>query len=129
MAAISDNTRMLCVGGSSLHPGHVNIIEKITISSQGNGSDFGDTLNDCTHNPYGGGNKTRGVYGGGGTPSNTDQLEYITIQSEGNGVNFGTLVNSGQYRRGNAGSTTRGVIIGRYAPGGDGHSNLSLIHI
>ena len=127
MAAISDNTRMLCVGGSSLHPGHVNIIEKITISSQGNGSDFGDTLNDCTHNPYGGGNKTRGVYGGGGTPSNTDQLEYITIQSEGNGVNFGTLVNSGQYRRGNAGSTTRGVIIGRYAPGGDGHSNHNTI--
>jgi len=127
MAAISDNTRMLCVGGSSLHPGHVNIIEKITISSQGNGSDFGDTLNDCTHNPYGGGNKTRGVYGGGGTPSNTDQLEYITIQSEGNGVNFGTLVNSGQYRRGNAGSTTRGVIIGLYAPGGDSHSNHNTI--
>ena len=69
----------------------------------------------------------RDRYGGGGTPSNTDQLEYITIQSEGNGVNFGTLVNSGQYRRGNAGSTTRGVIIGRYAPGGDGHSNHNTI--
>ena len=127
MAAISDSTRILCVGGSSSHPGHVNIIEKITISSTGNGSDFGDTLNDCTHNPYGAGNRTRGVYGGGGTPSNTDQLEYITIQSEGNGVNFGTLVNSGQYRRGNAGSTTRGIIMGLYAPGGDSHANHNTI--
>ena len=126
-AAISDNTRMLCVGGSSSHPGHVNIIEKITISSQGNGSDFGDTLTDCTHNPYGGGSKTRGVYGGGGTPANVNNLEYITIQSEGNGVDFGDLQAEGQYRRGNAGSTTRGVIIGLYAPGGDSHANHNTI--
>ena len=126
-AAISDSTRMLCVGGSSLHPGHVNIIEKITISSQGNGSDFGDTLTDCAHNPYGGGSSTRGVYGGGGTPANVNNLEYITIQSEGNGVDFGDLQAEGQYRRGNAGSTTRGVIIGLYAPGGDSHLNHNTI--
>ena len=126
-AAISDNTRMLCVGGSSLHPGHVNIIEKITISSQGNGSDFGDTLNDCAHNPYGGGSSTRGVYGGGGSPANVNNLEYITIQSEGNGVDFGDLQAEGQFRRGNAGSTTRGVIMGLYAPGGDSHANHNTI--
>ena len=127
MAAISDKTRILCVGGSSLHPGHVNIIEKITISSQGNGSDFGDTLTDCTHNPYGAGNRTRGVYGGGGTPTNVNNLEYITIQSEGNGVDFGDLQAEGAYRRGNAGSTTRGVIMGLYAPGGDSHANHNTI--
>ena len=127
MAAISDNTRILCVGGSSLHPGHVNIIEKITISSQGNGSDFGDTLTDCAHNPYGAGNRTRGVYGGGGTPTNVNNLEYITIQSEGNGVDFGDLQAEGAYRRGNAGSTTRGVIMGLYAPGGDSHANHNTI--
>ena len=127
MAAISDNTRILCVGGSSLHPGHVNIIEKITISSQGNGSDFGDTLTDCTHNPYGAGNRTRGVYGGGGTPTNVNNLEFITIQSEGNGLDFGDLQAEGQYRRGNAGSTTRGVIMGNYAPSGDSHSNHNTI--
>ena len=127
MGSISDRTRMLCIGGDSASPGHTDIIEKINISSTGNGSDFGDTLNNCTRHPYGGGSSTRGVYGGGGTPSNTDQLEYIIIQSEGNGVNFGTLVNSGQYRRGNAGSTTRGVIMGLYAPGGDSHANHNTI--
>ena len=127
MAAISDRTRMLCVGGSSLHPGHVNIIEKITISSQGNGSDFGDTLTDCAYNPYGGGSSTRGVYGGGGTPANVNNLEYITIQSEGNGIDFGDLQAEGQFRRGNAGSTTRGVIMGLYAPGGDSHANHNTI--
>ena len=128
MGAIADNTRMLCVGGASAHPGpHVNIIEKITISSQGNGSDFGDTLTDCAFHPYGGGNSTRGVYGGGGSPANVNTLEYITIQSEGNGVNFGDLQAEGQYRRGNAGSTTRGVIIGLYAPGGDSHANHNTI--
>ena len=127
MAAISDKTRILCVGGSSLHPGHVNIIEKITIASLGNGSDFGDTLADCTHNPYGAGNRTRGVYGGGGTPTNVNNLEYITIQSEGNGVDFGDLQAEGGYRRGNAGSTTRGIIMGLYAPGGDSHANHNTI--
>ena len=127
MAAISDKTRILCVGGSSLHPGHVNIIEKLTIASQGNGSDFGDTLNDCPHNPYGAGNRTRGVYGGGGTPTNVNNLEYITIQSEGNGVDFGDLQAEGGYRRGNAGSTTRGIIMGNYAPGGDSHANHNTI--
>ena len=127
MAAISDKTRILCVGGSSSHPGHVNIIEKITIASLGNGSDFGDTLNDCAHNPYGAGNRTRGVYGGGGTPTNVNNLEYITIQSEGNGVDFGDLQAEGGYRRGNAGSTTRGIIMGLYAPGGDSHANHNTI--
>ena len=126
-AAISDSTRMLCVGGTSGHPSFVNIIEKITISSQGNGTDFGDTLTDCTKNPYGGGSSTRGVYGGGGTPANVNNLEYITIQSEGNGVDFGDLQAEGQYRRGNAGSTTRGVIMGLYAPGGDSHANHNTI--
>ena len=127
MAAISDNTRILCVGGTSSHPGFVNIIEKITISSTGNSSDFGDTLTDCTKNQYGAGNRTRGVYGGGGTPSNVNNLEYITIQSEGNGVDFGDLQAEGQYRRGNAGSTTRGIIMGLYAPGGDSHANHNTI--
>jgi len=128
MGAISDRTRILCVGGASAHPGpHVNIIEKITITSTGDGTDFGDTTTDCAFHPYGGGNSTRGVYGGGGTPANVNNLEYITIQSEGNGVEFGDLANEGQYRRGNAGSTTRGVVMGRYAPGGDGHSNHNTI--
>ena len=127
MAAISDNTRILCVGGSSSHPSHINVIEKMTIASTGNSSDFGDILTDCTAHPYGGGNRTRGVYGGGGTPANVNNLEYITIQSEGNGVDFGDLQAEGQYRRGNAGSTTRGVIMGLYAPGGDSHSNHNTI--
>ena len=128
MSAISDSTRILCVGGASAHPGpHVNIIEKITISSTGDGTDFGDTTTDCAMHAYGGGNSTRGVYGGSGVPANVNNLEYITIQSEGNGVDFGDTVKEGQYRRGNAASTTRGVIMGLYAPGGDGHSNWNTI--
>ena len=128
MAAISDNTRILCVGGTSNHPSAINVIEKITIASLGNGSDFGDALTSCVHNPYGAGNRTRGVYGGGGGhPAATNTLEYITIQSEGNGVDFGDLVNTGQYRRGNAGSTTRGIIMGNYASGGDAYNNNNTI--
>ena len=128
MAAISDNTRILCVGGTSNHPSAINVIEKVTIASQGNGSDFGDVLTACVNNPYGAGNRTRGVYGGGGGhPAATNTLEFITIQSEGNGVDFGDLVNTGQYRRGNAGSTTRGIIMGNYASGGDSNSNHNTI--
>ena len=127
MAATSDNTRILSIGGSSNHPSQINTIEKMTIASTGNASDFGDAITACTHNPYGGGNRTRGVYGGGGSPSNVNTLEYVTIQSEGNGVDYGDLVATGQFRRGNAGSTTRGIIFGNYAPGGDGNSNHNTI--
>ena len=127
MAAPSDDTRILCVGGSSNHPGQINTIEKMTIASTGNASDFGDAISACTHNPYGGGDRTRAVYGGGGSPSNVNTLEYITIQSEGNGVDFGDLTAIGQFRRGNAGSTTRGIVFGNYAPGGDSHSNHNII--
>ena len=127
MAAISDNTRILCVGGTSNHPSAINTIEFMTIASTGNSSDFGDALTACVGNPYGAGNRTRGVYGGGGTPTNVNNLEYITIQSEGNGVDFGDLQAEGGYRRGNAGSTTRGIIMGLYAPGGDSHANHNTI--
>ena len=128
MAAISDNTRILCVGGTSNHPSAINTIEFMTIASTGNSSDFGDALTACVGNPYGAGNRTRGVYGGGGHPANTNTLEFITIQSAGNGVNFGDLsATAGAYRRGNAGSTTRGIIMGNYAPGGDSHANHNTI--
>ena len=130
MGAIADSTRMLSIGGDSAHPGHVNTIAKITISTKGDSTDFGDTTDDCARHPYSGGDKTRGVYGGGGTPSNTNTLEYITIQSEGNGQNFGDLVYSGQFRRGNAGSSTRGIVMGHYSPSDpnrDGHANLNYI--
>ena len=119
MAATSDNTRILCIGGTSNHPAMNNTIEKITISSTGNASDFGDAITGCTYEHYGGGNRTRGVYGGGGQPfpnNPVNTLEYVTIQSEGNGIDFGDLTALGQFRRGNAGSTTRGLIFGNYGP-------------
>ena len=35
--------------------------------------------------------ETRGLFGGGSTPSRVDDIDYITIASEGNGIDFGEL--------------------------------------
>jgi len=95
MGACSSTTRGIWYGGS-IYPGSdvfYNTIDYITIASNGNATDFGDTVS-------GGGihfmngtasNQTRGVWAGGATPTYQDQMDYVTIATTGNGTDFGNL--------------------------------------
>ena len=96
----------------------VNTIDFITISTAGNATDFGDSiqatesLNTSTIS-----SRTRGLYAGGYThpTGHHDQIGFITFSSTGNSTDFGNLTQS---RRAVAGvsNATRGVVAGGLSP-------------
>ena len=93
-----------------------NVIEYITISSDGNAADFGDT----SYAAEGGmalASSVRGVFMGGETPGSPatprNNIEYVTISSTGNAQDFGDLTYDA-YESGSFSSATRGVVGGAY---------------
>lgn len=71
-------------------------IDKVTIATTGNATNFGNlTANKTVNN--GVSDKTRGVIGGGYDPdlsggaARTNVIEYVTIATDGNGTDFGDL--------------------------------------
>ena len=112
---ISNGSRGIFTGGLY----NTNIIQYITTSTLGNGTDFGD----MTRNNFGTGNtsdNTRGIIAGGANPPNDvgqgwNGIEYITIATTSNGTNFGNLAQSREHSAG-ASNGTRGAIAGGQAP-------------
>jgi hypothetical protein len=86
------------VGALLLRELVTNTIDYITIAITGNVVDFGDLtlarseLASCS-------SSTRGVFGGGKTPTVVNTIDYITIAETGSAVDFGDLT---QTRGGNA---------------------------
>ena len=98
---------------------YTNAINYVTISTTGNGQDFGDLVQDNNGQKHGQAafcNSTRGVIGGGAvwgpdTPQYTyyDNIEYVTMSSFGNALDFGDLTQSVSYPSGTSNST-RGIF-------------------
>jgi hypothetical protein len=106
-----------------------NVIEYVTMSSEGNATDFGDLA--AARDNFGScGNTTRGVFSGGfyvglGTSGNvaSNVIDYITIASTGNVTDFGDLtVGRQSVGSGVASSSTRGLTFG-----GDASSTSDVI--
>ena len=101
--------RGLVAGGNT--PNQTNIIQFITISTQGNSQDFGDLTALTQANPGGTGSSTRGLIGGGQIfPADTNKIDFITFSSTGNASDFGdlTVVRNSVIGTGNQ---TRGVFV------------------
>ena len=63
----------------------------ITIASEGNASDFGDTIATFQY-PAGTANATRGLIVGGNDPSvSYNRIEYVTIATLGDAADFGDM--------------------------------------
>ena len=113
--AFSSRTRGLIMGGS-LGPqptNYANTIEFVTMSSQGNTVDFGDSITNTAQRASLA-SSTRGVMIGGllgGARYNI--MDYVTIAQTGNGVDFGDLpvANNGGHA---LSSPTRGLFAGGY---------------
>ena len=100
--------RGLFMGGEE--PGYVNKIEKITISTLGQSSDFGDLTSVKGRVPAGLANITRAVCAGGNTsPSTLATIDAFEIASNGNAFDFGDLASVAQNSKGTS-SQTRGII-------------------
>ena len=122
-AALSSSTRGIFAGGSPAAGwgSDTNVINYISISTTGNGTDFGD-LSVARSRVQGCSNSTRGLVMGGVTPSMSDVIDYITTATLGNAVDFGNLAVVAE-RVASAASPTRALGFGGITPG----ANLNTI--
>ena len=89
LAGMSSNTRGCGANGSGPDS---NVIDYITIATEGNAADFGDstvTVRDPNHGILG--NNTRGLRMGGASPSESNVIDYVTIASTGDATDFGDV--------------------------------------
>jgi hypothetical protein len=93
-------------------------MEQISISSTGNATSFGNLVTSVDR-LAGCGSATRGLFAGGGGPSNA--IQYITFSSAGNSISFGELTVARSYLQG-ASNSTRGLF-----GGGTTASNVNVI--
>ena len=125
-SGVSDKTRGVRMGGTKsagpqpYQSEGTNVIDFVTMASQGNAIDFGDAYNSDKYGFNGAcSDRTRGVRFGGGSPApfNTNIIDFITIQSTGNSLDFGDMTSATTYNCA-AGNSVRGLSAGD-AAGGD----------
>ena len=116
--AMASKEDRACVGGGIL-PGSpqtsTNQIDYVTMSTAGNGTDFGD----LTNSPYSPGtatNGTRGVWACGGAPPgySSNIIQYVTMATTGNATDFGDSTINDRMHIGTSSdeSNDRGVFAG-----------------
>ena len=107
------------IAGAFNNPSPLNIkqqIQHFNISTLGNTQSFGLlTAGRTAQMPVA--SETRGIFGGGSTPSRQDDIDYITIASEGNGIDFGELTQNAVGSNGVLSSSTRGLFMHGSTPG------------
>ena len=99
MGAVSSPTRGVWFGGSIYGPDApaytiYNVIDFITIASEGNATDFGDTryaTSGVHFTTATGSNSIRGLFAGGSRPAIVTEIQSITIASTGDASDFGDL--------------------------------------
>ena len=93
IAGNCSTTRAFAMGGDNQGPPSTaqNRIEMVEISTTGNAVDFGDLTQTTASAPQGCGSFTRGLNGGGQTPSYTSVINSINYGSLGNAIDFGDL--------------------------------------
>ena len=115
------------VGGDSTW----NTINYITMSTSGNGVDFGD-LSYRQYLTSGTASRTRGIFMGGYTnsPSSTyiNSISTLEIDSGGGGSDFGDLSQTAGYT-GSCGNQTRGIRLGGTAPANPGTNTMDYVTI
>lgn len=117
VAAVSNlfNDRGVFGGGMESGFSFFNTLEYITISTTGNGTDFGDLTKERKYCYGAGSNGTnnRGLIIGDGSADNT--IDYITISTTGNASDFGDLTIARYYAVGTSnGTSDRSIICGGY---------------
>jgi len=115
LGAAASSTRGLFAGGYTNTPAtntRSNVIDYITIASEGNSIDFGDRTVTTTE-LCGCSSQTRGLFAGGFSTSNV--IDYVQIQTIGNALDFGDL-SQARNQGGALASPVRGVFAGGRNP-------------
>ena len=115
-AAFSNSIRGFFAGGvdTSQSPTYTaQVIDYVTISSTGNGQDFGD-MSGAKYDISALSNSVRGVVGG--HHGRSDVIDFFTLSTSGNAQDFGNLSRSTR-KVATSSSPTRGLFIGGDDPG------------
>ena len=119
LGAGSNSTRGLFTGGyveGNSPDTDVNIIEFITIATEGNATDFGDRTQ-VGRLPACASNDTRCVMASAFTPVGyQNTIDFVTIATIGNASDFGDLSTARASMAMSCNSTTRGIFNGGYQP-------------
>ena len=97
-------------GGGNGPGGMAAYIQYITTSSKGNAINFGN-LFQTRFRGSGLASSTRGIFGGGRTPSTVNTIDYVEIMTLGTALDFGDLV-AATKSPGSVSSSTRGLFAG-----------------
>jgi hypothetical protein len=126
MAGASTTRGIIALGNNpfiSPYGLHTNVVEYITISTEGNSKDFGD-LTVSRREGCGASNSTRAVIFGGNNPSALNVIDYITIASLGDAIDFGDCINGSSLS--NACSSPTRAIFGDMTSDGDSVSYVTI---
>ena len=118
-SACGNSTRALYSRGILSDATTVNTIEYVTIGELGNTVDFGD-LTQARQASAALSSSTRGVWGGGSTPSEGTGsifIDFATISTLGNAADFGDLIDGNRREFCAASNSTRGLFMGGSGPG------------
>ena len=86
----------------------INLVDFVTISTTGDAQDFGD-LTAGRLSLFSSSSRTRGVFGGGGTPTFVNTMDFVIFASTGDANDFGD-VTTGRSQSVGTGSQTRGLV-------------------
>ena len=98
-------------GGGNGPSGTSAYIQYITTASKGNAINFGN-LFQTRFRGSALASSTRGLFGGGRTPSDVTTIDYVEIMTLGNALDFGDLIHSVNKTPGSLSSPTRGLFAG-----------------
>jgi hypothetical protein len=113
--AFASQTRAVYVAGEFAPGAETNLVDYITMSSAGDAKSFGDLIGTRRYTLLAVSNKTRGITGGGGTPTRVNTLDYFTISTQGNSSDFGDLLTAVTSPF-SAQSATRAIMSGGTTP-------------
>ena len=123
MAGFSDSVRGVTAGGV----GPSNVIEYITIATNGDSSDFGDLTTPC-RKPSAAASPTRGIIFSGNNPGLLNNIDYATIATTGNAQDFGEMIVTTNTSASCA-SPTRAVTGHGYTTGGGSTNVMQYVTI
>jgi len=120
--ALANATRGIFGGGYQSGTGGINILQFVTIDTNGNAIDFGDLDGTNYSGVTGGSSPTRGLWFGGGPSGGVNTIQFVTIASTGNAQDFGdkTITDS----LGTTGSNSVRII---YFDGGDNNNTIEFV--
>ncbi len=108
---LTGGTRGVIGGGGSPGSTYQDDIEYVTITSTGDGTDFGD-LPTARQELGALASSTRGLFCGGTDGSVKEEIEFVTISSTGDAIDFGNIQGGNKKEIAALSNETRGIIAG-----------------